>query len=194
MRKDKSVIEGIKDFIRDMDLHLLVIGACGSGPIRELLIGSTAGKMITNTVFPVLSVPRGFVYKTPERILYPTDFEEEDIFHIKNLLKIFAPHHVQITIVHVSSPNTHQDKTSKPLSLFEKIKVNLQYDKLEYKLLFEKNIVETLANFIEEKNFDIVAMLERQNGHPPNNILRKDIVEKIHSQVKVPLLVFKKRG
>ncbi|MDX1427969.1 MAG: universal stress protein [Salegentibacter mishustinae] len=187
----ESPIKGIQDFVKDMNLQMLVIGACGAGPIRELLFGSTAKEMITHPEFPILTIPQAYEVKTPKKILYTTDFEEEDVFYLKKLVETFSTHSSKISVVHIIKKDDKPEKIKEQEEKFKKLKsANFDSSKLEYELIYSNNVVDALSKFIKEEDIDIVAMLERKNQQK-SNLLHKDVVKQIYASVKVPLLIFK---
>jgi nucleotide-binding universal stress UspA family protein len=187
----ESPIKEIQDFVKDMNLQMLVIGACGAGPIRELLFGSTAKEMITHPEFPILTIPQAYEVKTPKKILYTTDFEKEDIFYLKKLVETFSTHSSKISVVHIIKKDDKPEKIKEQEEKFKKLKsANFDSSKLEYELIYSNNVADALSKFINEEDIDIVAMLERKNQQK-SNLLHKDVVKQIYASVKVPLLIFK---
>lgn len=187
-----DVVHEIINFVRDLDVKLLLMGACKPNPLNELLLLDTTKEMISKAPFPVLAVPHGFQFKLPEKILYSTDFDEEDVYHIKELAKIMAPFSAEITILHVSGEK--EEKTNSLLVWFKDLiaeKVN--YDKIHYKIIYSDDIVDSIKTYVEEADIDIVAMLERGKKTDLTKILHRDLVKRMQAGLKVPLLSFKKK-
>lgn len=187
-----DVVHEIINFVRDLDVRLLLMGACKPNPLNELLLLDTTKEMISKAPFPVLAVPHEFKFKIPEKILYSTDFDEEDVYHIKELAKILAPFSAEITILHVSDEK--EEKTNSLLVWFKAlIEEKVNYDKIHYKIIYSDDIVDSLKTFVEEADMDIVAMLERGKKTELTKILHRDLVKRMQACLKVPLLSFKKK-
>ncbi len=186
------VVHEIINFVRDLDVKLLIMGACKANPLNELLLLDTTKEMISNAPFPVLAVPHGFQFQIPEKIMYSTDFDEEDVYHIKELAKIMAPFSAEITILHVS-----EEKEEKANSLLVRFKdlidEKVDYDQIHYKIIYSDDIVDSLKTYVEETDVDIVAMLERGKKAELTKILHRDLVKRMQACLKVPLLSFKKK-
>jgi len=56
-----------------LDVDLLVLGACGEGFLRHLLLGSTVERLLRKTIRPVLVVRR-LPHEAYRRVLVPVDF------------------------------------------------------------------------------------------------------------------------
>ena len=187
-----DVVHEIIHFVRDLDVSLLLMGACKPNPLNELLLMDTTKEMIEKAPFPVLSVPRGFEFKIPEKILYSTDFDEEDVYHIMELVKILAPFSAEITILHVSDEK--KEKTNSLLLWFKDlVEEKVKYDKIHYKIIYSDDVVDSVKSFVEEVDMDMVAMLERGKKTKLTKLLHRDRVKQLQGSLKVPLLSFKKK-
>lgn len=187
-----DVVPEVINFVRDLDVRLLLMGACKPNALNELLLLDTTKEMISKAPFPVLAVPNEFKFKIPEKILYSTDFEEEDVFNISELTKILAPFSAEITVLHVSDEK--EEKANRHLIRFkELIAEKVNYDKIHYKIIYSDDIVDSIKTFVEEADIDIVAMLERGKKAELTKILHRDLVKRMQSCLKVPLLSFKKK-
>ena len=187
-----DVVPEIINFVRDLDVRLLLMGACKPNALNELLLLDTTKEMISKAPFPVLAVPHEFKFKIPEKILYSTDFDEEDVHHILELTKIMAPLNAEITVLHVSDEK--EEKANSLLVRFkDHIAEKVNYDKIHYKIIYSDDIVDSIKTFVEEADIDIVAMLERGNKTELTKILHRDLVKRMQSCLKVPLLSFKKK-
>lgn len=187
-----DVVPEIIDFVRDLDVRLLLMGACKPNKLNALLLMDTTKEMISKAPFPVLAVPHEFKFKIPEKILYSTDFDEEDVFQIKELATILAPFSAEIIILHVSDEK--QEKTNSLLVWFKDLlEEKIDYDKIQYKIIYSDHIVDSLKTFVEEADIDIVAMLERGKKTQLTKILHRDLVKRMQACLSVPLLSFKKK-
>ncbi|MFO7719889.1 MAG: universal stress protein [Gillisia sp.] len=187
-----DVVSEIINFVRDLDVRLLLMGACKPNPLNELLLLDTTKEMISKAPFPVLAVPHEFQFTIPEKILYTTDFDEEDVYHILELTKILTPFSAQITVLHVSDEK--EEKTNSLLISFkELIAEKVNYEKLHYKIIYSHDIVDSLKTYVEEADIDMVAMLERGKKTDLTKIFHRDLVKRMQACLKVPLLSFKKK-
>lgn len=176
-------------FVRDLNVCMLVMGACGASNIKELLLGSTTTDMLEISPFPVLVVPKGFVFKKLERILYSSDLQLKDIYNIGELVKLIHPLNSKITILHIAKKDDLMNK-----NLLEWFKNSLSekvnYPNIEIETVFSDEIFDSILFFIAKSEPDMIVMMERRHKPEINFILHRDLVKRMQSSIKVPLLSF----
>ncbi|HEY0286728.1 MAG TPA: universal stress protein [Pseudomonas sp.] len=93
-----SVLTELTRQVDEMAINLLVCGARGESAVRHLLLGSTAQRLLSHMICPVLVVKQ-----TPRReyrtLLVPVDFSPSSLRAIRDARAI-APH-AEITLLHV---------------------------------------------------------------------------------------------
>jgi len=168
---------------------MIVMGACGTGNLKELILSSTTTEMLAISPFPLLIVPTGFVFKKLEKILYTSDLQLKDIYNIGELVKIVKPLNTKIVIIHVSKEDNLMNKNL--LEWFKKsLSEKVNYQNIEIETIFSEDIFETLKLSIDESEADMVAMMERKHKPEINYLLHRDIVKRMQSSLKAPLLSF----
>lgn len=188
--KGENVTREILKFVRDMDILMLVTGTCGSGTVRDFILGSTTKDLISSSPHPVVAVPGNFNYTGLQKVMYATDLEEEDIHNICKLLRFFAPLEVEITVVHVTS-----SRESEALDLMEWFK-ELLYEKTSYEyfhfeILYNADIIEALTDYYCEVEADLVVMMEHKTKFAIHSVLHRDLVKRMQSCTRIPLLSLK---
>lgn len=184
-----DVAQGILDFIKDMEVRMLVMGACGTSTLKKRVFGSTTQQILDISPFPVLAVPTDFKYKNLKRIVYSTSLEEEDLANIASLLKIIAPFNVKLIVIHIT--NRDELLVRNDLEEFkEMISKKFPYEDIQYEIIFSDDIFETMKKAIEQIDPDMVVMLERRNRTELSNLLHRDKVKRMQACTKVPLLSY----
>ncbi len=187
--KGTDVSREILRFVRGINVCMLVMGSFGGGNIKELFLGSTTTKMLTISPFPLLIVPKAYVFKKLEKILYTSDLQLKDIYNIGELVKIVNPLNTKIIIVHVSKEDNLMSKNL--LEWFKKsLSEKVHYQNIEIETIFSEDIFETLKLSIDESKADMVAMMERKHKPEINYLLHRDLVKQMQSSIKAPLLSF----
>ncbi len=187
--KGSKIPATIFDFVRDLDVYMLVMGACGTGTLKEVVMGSTTKEMLSLSTFPVLAVPSHLDYKPLNRVIYTSLFYKEDISNIYELVRIVAPLGVEIEVVHVT--DKEEMKSTKRLEKFKKeVEEKVSYEKIKYRLIFSDKVFEALKNFIDDTKPDMVVMLERKKKAEISNILYRDKVKRMQTCIQVPILSF----
>lgn len=169
---------------------VIIIGSKGKDEKSRILIGSVTSKLINNTRFPVLTIPKSATYQDLKQIniMYATNFNEADNSSLKKLLNIMSPFDKEIHCIHI---DIHNDPYKK--NKIEKLNQILSKEYSEHKIVCKvfksSNIIKGFDEFIEKNNIDIISISKTHRSlfyklfHPSN-------LEKLVSTEKIPLLIF----
>ena len=187
--ENKSVVKTIVEKANTVEAFLIVTGMKGGSRFRELIMGSTAKKLIEKAPCPVLTIPSDSVKTEIETIVYATDFEEEDFGALNKLTAIAKPFNARIRIVHISPlEETVGERYKKDLE--EKIHKYIKYSNLKLDILYSDDAFNTLKIYYRNANADLMAMLERENGGVTSKVFHRDLVKRMETYGKIPLLSF----
>jgi len=187
---NKSIVKGIIAVANEWHAQMIVVGTKGESALREIVIGSTTEQLVNKAPCPIMAIPADVDYKPFETIVYATDFEEEDLFAIRKLTEIAKSYDAVIKVVHIVTEEEYEGETQ--MEWFkEMLDAKVSYDKIEFKLFFSDHIFESLRVFLGDVNADMVVMLEREHKGIFNKWFRPDLVKKMKSYSRVPLLSFR---
>ena len=190
IEENKSVIKGIISVAEKWHAQIILVGMKGGSGLREILMGNTAKQLIEKAPCPILAVPGDASYTAIEKIVYATDFEEEDIYAIKKLVEIAKPLDAEIKVVHIS---TKEEYAGNPqMEWFKETLVEkVTYEKMTFQVLFSENIYDSLRIYLGDVGADLMVMLEREKKGFIKKWFHKDIVIKFESYGRVPLMSFR---
>jgi nucleotide-binding universal stress UspA family protein len=184
-----SVAQGILSKATEHKAFMIVIGMKKEAAFEDLFMGNTSLNLIEKAPCPVLAIPENASSEKIKTIVYATDFEQEDIGAIYKVSHIAKKYNAKIKVVHIS-PSTEADGTVKMEWFKEMVKQKVTYKKLDFKVLFSEEIFNTLKSYIDSKEADMVAMLEREKSGFLKKLFHRDLVKEMESFGKVPLLSF----
>ncbi|QVY64740.1 universal stress protein [Polaribacter sp. Q13] len=186
---DDSVINGILKKANSLHADLIISGTKSEMGLKELLIENKAKELISKALCPVLIVPKNANLYRMDTIVYASDFEEEDVCAIDNLVSMAKPLNAKIQIVHISAlkDGTEIKKRDWFMNLLnEKVK----YNNIDIEIIYGENIFESLKTYLEDKNADMVTMLERNSKGIINMLFHVDLVKKMETLGNIPLMSF----
>ncbi|MDO9595754.1 MAG: universal stress protein, partial [Lutibacter sp.] len=157
-----SVAHGILVKASKNKALMIVIGMKKESAIKELFMGDTSMTLIEKAPCPVLLVPKNAT-EDLNKIVYATDFEQEDIGAIYKLAQIANKFDAKITVIHIA-PNIDGDANIKMEWFKEMVEQKVTYKKIKFKVLFSEEIFGTLKVYLDSNNIDMVAMLEREKS------------------------------
>ena len=183
------VLEGILEIANKWHAELIITGMRGESTVADFLLGSTTKRLIKKAPCPILAIPSDIRYALPKTIVYATDFEEEDIYTIRKLTELAEPLQAEIKVVHIVTKKDYSGETE--LEWFkDMLEEKVDYNQIEFELLFSKDILETLRNYLRDVGADMVVMLERKKSGFLKKWFHMDKVKKMESYGRIPLLSF----
>ncbi|MGB3345104.1 MAG: universal stress protein [Aequorivita sp.] len=186
---DKSAVDGIVSKSEKIQSLLIVTGMKGESKLRRLIMGSTARGLIEKAPHPVLTIPGDTSYHPIKTIVYATDFQVEDLDAIRKLAEIAKPLNAKIKIVHISPLEKPIDKGEK-IELEKKVNNHVDYVNMELDILYSDDIFNELKICLDKNNADIIAMLERESTSYTSELFYRNLLKKMKSYGKIPLLSF----
>ena len=181
------LIDAVKSKVEDNDIDLIVMGTKGASGLKEVIIGSNTGDVITRVKCPILVVPEEANFIKPREIAFPTDYNQNFSSKILDtLLNVARIHESSIRIVHIrkreDSLTDEQEKNKGILHDYFK-----DHDHNFHSITSNKLEV-ALQYFTESRNIDMISMVAK-NLNFFQQILFKPTVEDISYHVKLPFLV-----
>ena len=187
--ENKSVVKGIVEKANAVAAFLIVTGIKGASKFREFIMGSIAKQLFEKAPCPVLTIPSDSVKTEIETIVYATDFEEEDLGAIDKLTEIAKPFNAKIRIVHISSLEETMRKRQKK-SLENSIHKYIDYTNIELDILYSDDAFNALKTYYGDSNADLIAMLEREDSGIISKVFHRDLVKRMETYGKIPILSF----
>jgi nucleotide-binding universal stress UspA family protein len=97
-----GTIERVAD---EIDASPIIVGTRGESRVRELLMGSTAKRLLKECGRPVLVVPAGARPGAPKKLMQAVTMEEIELEAIKQGLHFADAWGAKLTVVHVADSN-----------------------------------------------------------------------------------------
>ncbi len=182
--------DSIVDSAKKNEVDMIIMGTKGISGIDEYLIGSNTMSVINKASCPVLAIPEQSNLKNFTKIVFATDYRENDIESIKFLSTIAAIFQAEIIILHVKdfmAPITFEDAL---LEIFkDDVKKNIAYNNISFHVLKGLSHSEALNEYLVEHNIDLVAVSTRKRNLL-NKIFDTSFTKKMLYHTHIPLLAF----
>ena len=163
------------------------MGTKGASGLKELLLGSNAGEVITKVTCTTLIVPENAKYCSLNEVAFPTDYVLS--YHTKVLKAISTILEIEkssLRVVHINKKgaelNLDQQNNKEVL---EDLFSNFEHS---FHSLSNNKVEDAIQCFVESRNIDMIAMVAR-NLNYFQQILFHSKVEKISYHTNVPFLV-----
>ena len=176
------------DIISDAkDIDLIVMGTKGKTNNINMTFGSNTLKVLKYVQCPVLAIPENYSYTQPKHIVFPTNYLiPYKRRELKLLCELAAPYRAIIDMLYVSKiEKLSLRQEDNRLFLEEELNKN----KLNFKTLKGKDILNTINNYIKENNIDMLVMVNTRHSYL-ENILFQSTVDKLSLSLNIPFLAF----
>ena len=171
---------------------LVVMGMRGGNHVTQKILGSTAAAVVQRSNFPVLIVPRHAHYRPIRHIAFATNFKDEDLVAIDQLLPFAALFGAKVHCIHIRQNGKAQDIFKQEImqKAFEHdvIMHNIDFDALNY-----AEVIEGLNQYVRKNGIDILVMLTHQRGLY-SQLFYQSPTRRMFVQAEVPLWAFQMGG
>lgn len=188
--QDGNIVTSTLAFAELKKANMIVIGTEGMNEMRKNIIGSKASQIVQESKIDVLVVPRKVFFKTPRKLVYASDYLEEDKLAIQKIVELAGFFNSEIDLVHVSSTHKAIDKTLHRV-MIEEITPFIRYDKVNFILKsFRDDLALGLEKYLQTSKGDMLITLSKKKSFF-DLIFSKNLSKKMAYFTSKPLWVIK---
>jgi nucleotide-binding universal stress UspA family protein len=188
--REGKIVSNTLEFADQIIADLIVVGTEGMNDLRLNIVGSRASKMVELSGRDILVVPRKVFFKKPRKLVFASDYLEEDKLAIQKVVEMAQFYDSEIDLVHVSSSQKAIDKTLH-MVMVDEIKPFVRYGKINYVLKsYRDDLALGLENYLQTAKGDLLITLSRKKTFF-DQIFAKNISKKMSYFLTKPLWVIK---
>ena len=185
-----KIVSGTLEFAKSVSADLIVVGTEGMNELRENIIGSRTSRIVEQSEIDVLVIPRKVFFKKPRKLVYASDYLEEDKLAIQKVTELANFFDSEIDIVHVSNSQKAIDK-SLHIAMVEEIQPFVRYEKTNYVLKsYRDDLALGLENYLQVAKGDMLVTLSKKKSFF-DQIFSKNLSKKMSYFLNKPLWVIK---
>ncbi len=185
-----AIVQTTIAYSQKINANLIVVGTEGMNEFREQVFGSRSSKMVMQTDRDILVVPRKAFFKRPRKLVFASDYVEEDKAAIQKVVEFAKFFDSEIDIVHVSSRTRVIDKALHK-TMVEEIKPVVSYDLVNYVLKsFRDDLALGLENYLQLAKGDMLVTLSKKKDFF-DQLFSKNLSRKMSYFITKPLWVIK---
>ncbi|KAF2516337.1 universal stress protein [Flavobacterium salilacus subsp. salilacus] len=177
----------INEVCNDENVDLIVMGTTGASGIKEIFLGSNTATVIANAKTTVLGVPvEAEFHHQIKNIVFTTQYKEEDGEALEQLVEIAKRIGANISCLHIKNDDDPSDIDEK----INEWKMLYKNENIDFFNISGDHIEQTILDFIENQQIDMVAMLKHKRSFF-ESLFHRSLTKKMAYHSKVPILVFK---
>ena len=187
LQEQSLFIDAIKRTVDKRKIDFILMGTKGASGLKEVTIGTQTGEVITRVKCPTLVVPEHAVYKKPENLVFPTDFNSYYKDKVLTTLSgIMWMNRAKLHILHVTKKNHElspiQNENKEFLDNFLMDKPHM------FHFIANRDMENALAAIIDDAGIDMITMVAK-NVNFFQRLFFKPSVAKISYHTRIPFLV-----
>jgi nucleotide-binding universal stress UspA family protein len=184
------IVQGTLEYAKKIVADLVVVGTEGMNEYKEQVFGSRSSRMVLQADRDILVVPSKVYFKRPRKLVYASDYLEEDKLAIQKVVEFASFFNSEIDIVHVSSSQRMIDKALHQ-SMVNEIKPFVKYDKAQYVLkTFRDDLALGLENYLQLAKGDMLVTLSKKKDFF-DKVFSNNLSRKMSYFITKPLWVIK---
>ncbi len=181
--------EKIIETIIDKNISMVVMGTYGVKDVNEASMGSNTVKIMNKSQIPVLSIPANAEYHDFDRIVYGSEFSEDDKIMLQQVINFAFPFDSHIYLVHVTENGEKDEKDYK--DYVDEIQSFINYQKLDVEeFVTNEDVSIALEHSLNIHDAHLLVLV-----HKSRNILEelfhRSVTKKISYLTNFPLLALR---
>jgi nucleotide-binding universal stress UspA family protein len=185
--ESSDFIEALERKVRHLDASLLVMAVNEKSRLEQVISMSNSLRMIEKNLCPVLVVPHNVKFNAIQNVALASDFKDVQqsipIVPVKKILGLFRPnlHIVNINSeIYISLDESYLEQRRQLQEMFSEFRP-------EFYFITTYDFHETLRQFIDDKNIDLVLTFPRSHSFI-NNLIKGNNTKKLVLESSIPVL------
>ena len=178
--------EAMKQTIDSKDIDLVIMGTQGATGAKGIIFGSnTVNAMEQIRECPVMAIPDGLRFSTPKEIVFPTNYKSAfSRKELNYLIEIARLHNASIRVLHFAKKEVLEEGQEIHKQLLDDIFNSVDHS---FHTLTEKDIARGISAFVESRNSDMIAFINKKH-FLFHSIFSRPLVKEIGYDATVPIL------
>ena len=177
-----DLIGVMKRIVTDEKIDLIVMGTSGATGLKELFLGSNAGTVIEKIPILSLTVPNKAKFDKIKKIGLTTRFSRKDKIALKQVLEFATQINAKVKCLFVRTFDSNIRQT-----VIDKWKLDFKNQPVEFFIIPSEDVKGTIADFLIQKDIDILAMLSYKHNFF-DNLFGKSLIKTFAFESDVPIL------
>lgn len=189
--QEGKVVDTVIEFADANRVDLIVMGTEGVNDFKKNYIGTRSSQVIQSANQDVFIIPRKVFFKPPRKLVFATDYLEEDKLAIQKVVELATFFDSEIDIVHVGSKNKAIDKALHQTMVSE-LQPFVRYERVNYilKSYRDEPGLGLESYLIAAKGDALITLSKKKSWF--EQIFTQNLSKKMSYFINKPLMVIKK--
>jgi len=186
---ESGATSDIVDIANKINADIIVMGTHGAGNSMEKVWGTNTAKVIRDAKCPVLAVPVGAEFRNLKDIAYASDYEENDLNNIMQLVFFAKAVKANVHCIHVNNILDGRDEI-KETGFKTKFEERFKDLQLSFSVHSSTSVEEGLETFMRVNHMHMLSMLTHKRTAWDRMFGEKSMTREMAMRIKVPILAF----
>lgn len=181
-----AFINALDDLVDQENADLIVMGTKGKTQNRSLTFGSNTLRMIKRVKCPVLAIPLEMEFKSPDHILYPSQFLTPINDRELELLSVIVYNHVsQLHFLHIAKFDGLSKRQLEHKEFFES---RFRESEIIYKRHDLGDYTVIVNNYVTQQQIDLLVLVNSKHSFL-ESFLQLPMIDSLGLNLKIPFLI-----
>ncbi len=170
------------------ETKLIILSVSSNQDLATRFTHNTISAILSESTCPIMVLPSNCTYKPILKVVFATDFKEEELNMLKKFLSLFINFNPTITVLHVTNKSIDFKTKLLMAGMFNTLSEETGYKHFSSKTLYCKNLVQGIIE--QSKEADLLLMLKEHEGFF-KSLFEVSKTEKITHYLTIPMLSYR---
>lgn len=181
-----DLVRTILQMTKEDRFEFIVMGTRGATGLKETFLGTSTASVMTETDAFVLAVPEESRFHGIRRIVFTTQFKEDDLPVLKKLLPVARAFGAQIDCLYIKTFGEALNDV-----VVADWRLHLKDEKINFHIVEKEDVEASILEFIDNHSIDILALLSHKRGFF-EGLFHKSMTKLLAFHSKIPVLAMHK--
>jgi len=188
MVRQGPLVSEIVTLVKEKGIDMVIMGTQGARGLEKALVGTSTASVVSRVKCPVIAVPKDYKFSKIDKIVFATDYQEEDIEVLSELASLASRFTAELIILHVATDiGEYEDQKFNWYK--EKVSEKIPYSNITYELVKHYDIQEAIEDFIKYHDVDLLSMSMRKRNFF-ERIFGRSETKTMAYHTEIPLLAY----
>jgi nucleotide-binding universal stress UspA family protein len=162
------LIDSIIDYAQNKEADAIVMGTQGASGLKQVLIGSTATRMLQRSPLPVWLIPEEMEGSRVNQLVCAATYLPETARYVGDIYSLAEVMDAGLTVVHISDMDDYAHDREKEIQAFRHFEANtrsaMQDLPIQFRMIESHGTLAGLEKLDEEFSYDVLIMVRRRKN------------------------------
>lgn len=189
---ENSPVDGILNIIKEREIDLVIMGSKGKSNFANNIFGSNTAAVIEKADCTVFAIPEDASFKTMKKITYATTCNYNDLYFLKNIVKLAKLYDAQVNVLHIletTNIDSHKEEKEKMKLFMNEANSKINYNNISFQLLEGDTVEDALDEYLDDGSTSMLVLSTHHRGFF-KRLFGKSITKHMAYNSTVPLMAF----